>query len=335
MSKDLQRSGRRWLLGLTFLTASCAGLSAPKTSVDKVDLAALWVEPSDLGSRNLFEGPGGRALAPAESTRYELVAVDSKGYSGGYDVRDRQGVEWSVKVGKEAQPEVTVSRVLWGLGFHQPPVYLVNDWQLDGAPVDPQSLRQARFRRDSEDAKVVADWSWYENPFVGSQPFQGLLVANLMLNNWDWKTSNNKIYDLASAQGGPTRVYVVRDLGASLGKTTFPTLLKWTPMRGMGQGTRNDVDGFEEQGFIKSVDGEKVRFHYNGIHPKLVDTISITDVVWTSRLMSRVSDDQWRDAFRAGGYHEQTAQRFIARLQLKVTVARNLDQRPEGVPVGE
>ena len=73
-------------------------------------------------------------------------------------------------------------------------------------------------------------------------------------------------------------------------------------MRGMGQGSRNDVDGFEEQGFIKSVDGQKVRFHYNGIHPKLVDTISIDDVVWTSRLMSRVSDDQWRDAFRAGGF---------------------------------
>ena len=318
MGKNLQRSGSRWLLGLTLLTASCAGLSAPKTSVDKVDLAALWVEPSDLGSRNLFDGPGGRALAPAESTRYELIAVDSKGYSGGYDVRDRQGVEWSVKVGKEAQPEVTVSRVLWGLGFHQPPVYLVNDWELDGAAVDPQSLRQARFRRDAEDAKVVADWSWYENPFVGSQPFQGLLVANLMLNNWDWKTSNNKIYDLASGQNGPTRVYVVRDLGASLGKTTFPTLLKWTPMRGLGQGTRNDVDGFEEQGFIKSVDGQKVRFHYNGIHPKLVDTISIDDVVWTSRLMSRVSDDQWRDAFRAGGFTASQQQRYIAKLKSKI-----------------
>jgi len=318
MGKELQRSGWRWLVGLTLLTASCAGLSAPKTSIDKVDLAALWIEPADLGSRNLFDGPGGRALAPAESARYELIAVDSRGYSGGYDVRDRQGVKWSVKTGKEAQPEVAVSRVLWGLGFHQPPIYLLNDWQLDGAAVDPQSLQLARFRRDADDAKVVAEWSWYENPFVGSQPFQGLLVANLMLNNWDWKTSNNKIYDLASAQSGPTRVYVVRDLGASLGKTTFPALLKWTPMRGMGQGSRNDVDGFEEQGFIKSVDGQKVRFLYNGIHPKLVDTISIDDVVWTSRLMSRVSDDQWRDAFRAGGFTASQQQRYTAKLKSKI-----------------
>ena len=319
MSKNLQRSGQRWLLGLMVLTASCAGMSAPKTSVDKVDIAALWAEPADLGSRDFFDGPGGRALAPAESARYQLVAVDSKGYSGGYDVRDRQGVEWSVKIGKEAQPEVTVSRVLWGLGFHQPPVYLVHDWQLDGTTVaDPETLRLARFRRDAEDAKVVGDWSWYENPFVGSQPFQGLLVANLMLNNWDWKTSNNKIYDLASAQGGPTRVYVVRDLGASLGKTTFPALLKWTPMRGMGQGSRNDVDGFVEQGFIKSVEGQQVRFHYNGINRKLVDTITLDDVVWTSRLMSRVSDTQWRDAFRAGGFTPSQQQRYVEKLKTKI-----------------
>ena len=318
MGKGLQLNRWRGLLVLTLLTASCAGMSAPKTSVDKVDFAALWVEPADLGSRNFFDGPGGQALAPAESARYELIAVDSKGYSGGYDVRDRQGVKWSVKIGKEAQPEVTVSRVLSGLGFHQPPVYLLHDWQLDGAAADPASLRMARFRRDAEDAKVVADWSWYENPFIGSQPFQGLLVANVMLNNWDWKTSNNKIYDLPSAQNGPTRVYVVRDLGASLGKTSFPSFLKWTPMRGMGQGSRNDVDGFEEQGFIKSVDGQKVRFDYNGIHRKLVDTITRDDVIWTARLMSRVSDDQWRDAFRAGGFTASQQQRYIAKLKSKI-----------------
>ena len=70
-------------------------MSAPKTTVaeqSQVDLGALWVEPADLASRNLFDGPGGRAQAPPEAARFELIAVDTKGYSGGYDVRDRQGV---------------------------------------------------------------------------------------------------------------------------------------------------------------------------------------------------------------------------------------------------
>lgn len=326
MSKNLQPNVWRTLVAATVLTASCAGMSAPKLSVEetRTDPAWLWIEPPDLASRNFFDGPGGTALAPAESARYQLVAVDTKGYSGGYDVRDRQGVEWSVKLGKEAQPEVAVSHILWGLGFHQPPVYLVHDWQLDGATVDPATLRMARFRRDGEESKVVGDWSWYENPFVGSQAFQGLLVANLMLNNWDWKTSNNKIYDIPNPQSGPTRVYVVRDLGASLGKTTFPTLLKWTPMRGMGQGSRNDVDGFVEQGFIKDVEGQDVSFHYNGIHRKLVDTITVADVVWTARLMSRVSDAQWRDAFRAGGFTPSEQQRYVDKLKSKIRDAMAL-----------
>ena len=320
MSINLQLSARRGVLGFTLLAASCAGMSAPRTTADgpTVDPSMLWAEPADLASRNFFDGAGGRAFAPAESSRFELIAVDSKGYSGGYDVRDRNGVKWSVKVGNEAQPEVTVSRVLWGLGFHQPPVYLLHDWHLDGVSVDPQSPRMARFRRDGEETKVVSEWSWYENPFVNSQPFQGLIVANLMLNNWDWKTSNNKIYDLPNAQSGPTRVYVVRDLGASLGKTSFPSFLQWTPLRGMGQGSRNDVDGFEEQGFIERVDGQKVRFDYNGIHRKLVDTITLDDVVWTARLMSRISDAQWRDAFRAGGFTPSQQQRYIAKLKSKI-----------------
>jgi hypothetical protein len=320
MAKLLQPIRWRGVLLVTVLTASCAGLSAPKASVDpaKANLGELWMAPSDLATRNFFDGPSA-ALAPAESARYDLVAVDSKGYSGGYDVRDRQGVTWSVKIGKEAQPEVAVSRVLSGLGFHQPPVYLVHDWQLGGATgVDAASLRMARFRRDVEEATVVGDWSWYENPFVGTEPFQGLVVVNLMLNNWDWKTSNNKIYDVRDARTGPTRMYVVRDLGASLGRTNFPKFLKWTPMRGMGQGTRNDVEGFEKQGFIKSIDGQQVKFHYNGIHRQLVDTITVKDVVWAARLMSRVSDDQWRDAFRAGGFTAAQQQRYVEKLKSKI-----------------
>jgi hypothetical protein len=316
---QLNRWGATVLLAI--LTGACAVRSAPKTTAaepSQVDLGALWVDPADLSSRNLFDGPGGTAQAPPEAARFELIAVDSKGYSGGYDVRDRRGVKWSVKVGKEAQPEVAVSRVLWGMGFHQPSAYIVTNWQVEGASLPPDHLRMARFRRDSEDQTVVGDWSWYENPFVGTKPFQALIVANLMLNNWDWKTSNNKIYNLREAGTGPRQVYVVRDLGASLGKTSFPKFLRLTPMRGFGQGSRNDVAGFEEQGFIKGVDGQRVRFDYNGIHQKVVDTVTVDDVVWTCRLMARISDDQWRDAFRAGGFTPGEQLRYVQKLKSKI-----------------
>jgi hypothetical protein len=307
------------IVTITVLATACVVRKAPRTSTQSgapADVAPLWVEPHDLETRNLFHGPGGAALAPDPSVPYELVAIDDSGFSPGYDVRDPQGARWSVKVGIEAQPEVVASRVLWAIGYHQPATYLLTSWRLTGKQVETPGA--GRFRLDSGGHKVIADWSWYENPFASTEAFKGLLVANLILNNWDWKTSNNKVYDLAGREGGSRRVFVVRDLGASLGKTTFPRFLKWTPLRGMGQGSRNDVAGFEEQALIKKVDGERITFDYRGIHNGLVDTLSVHDVVWTCRLMARISDRQWRDAFRAAGYADAEQQRFITKLKSKI-----------------
>jgi hypothetical protein len=312
---------------VAMLATACVMRRAPTTSSGTAaDIAQLWVEPHDLEKRDLFHGAGGAALAPEPAAPFELIAIDDSGYSPGYDVRDRRGAEWSVKLGIEAQPEIVASRVLWAIGYHQPPTYLLTDWTLAGKQVEKPGV--ARFRRESH--KVVADWSWYENPFVSTQPFKGLLVANLILNNWDWKTSNNKVYDVddvTARAGAPRRVFVVRDLGASLGKTTFPAFLKWTPMRGMGQGSRNDIDGFEEQGLIRKVEGEQVTFDYRGIHNGLVDTLTAGDVVWACRLMARISDRQWRDAFRAAGYTGEEQRRFIAKLKSKINEGLALSGR--------
>jgi hypothetical protein len=304
---------------LLLVTAACAGRTALKVPSDQplADVAQLWIAPADLESRNLFDGPGGASLAPDASAVFELVKVDDTGYSPGYDVRDPKGTEWSVKLGPEAQTELATSRILWAIGYHQPAIYTVSSWQLSGKEASgPQGL--ARFRRTAANEKVAGEWEWYENPFVLTQPFRGLVVVNLLLNNWDLKTSNNKIYDLLNDNGTGRRIYVVRDLGASLGKTTFPTFLARTPLRGMKQGSRNDVEGFEEQGFIKDVDGTRVTFHYRGAHEALLEQLTPADVVWACRLLSRLSDEQWDDAFRAAGYEESVRRRYVAKLKSKV-----------------
>jgi hypothetical protein len=304
---------------LAHLGAFCGGRTTPKTTVEdptRVDVGQLWVEPQDLESRDLFYGSGGSALAPDHSRPYELTAVDDSGYSPGYDVRDQQGTQWSVKLGIEAQPELVASRVLWAVGYHQPPTYVLTEWELVGRQSGTQGI--ARFRRESADQTVVADWSWYEKPLAATQAFRGLLVANLILNNWDLKTSNNRIYDILDGDGAGRRVYVVRDLGASLGKTTFPKFLRWTPLRGMKQGSRNDVEGFEEQGFISDVQGNRVGFDYHGAHTRLVDALTVEDVVWMCKLMARISDQQWNDAFRAAGYQDAEQQRYITKMKSKI-----------------
>ena len=281
-----------------------------------VTIDELWQEPVDLKNRSLFDGPGGPDLMPRQTT-FAFVARDTSGWSPGFDVRSDDALDWSVKLGPEAQSEVVSSRILWAIGFHQPPTYYLERWTLTGAESGPQPA--GRFRPALRGREVVGDWSWYENPFVGSRAFGGLIAANLILNSWDWKTSNNKIYELSEPINGVKRWFVVRDLGASLGRTTYPTLLKWFRLRGFGQGTRNDLAGFEAQGFINGVDEDsRPRFDYRGIYRDVIDTVTLADVQWICALLSRLTDDQWRDAFRAGGYTPEQTARYIARIEAKI-----------------
>jgi hypothetical protein len=97
-------------------------------------------------------------------------------------------------------------------------------------------------------------------------------------------------------------------------------------MRGFGQGSRNDVVGFESQGLIETVAGDRVRFNYRGIHRPLLDIVSPRDVAWTCDLMSRLSDGQWQDAFRAAGYSPDQSRRFVAKIKSKIAEGSSLTQ---------
>jgi hypothetical protein len=301
------------------LTAGCMvdGTVRPTATPSQVDVAALWESPDNITSRDLFYGAGGERRAPRDGSTFTFVQEDAGGYSPGYDVRGADGLEWSAKLGPEAQTEVVVSRILWALGYHQPPTYYVSKWTMTGEMAGEQ--QPARFRPRLPDWKLEGDWDWYENDFVGTQPFKGLIVANVLLNNWDWKASNNKIYAIGGADGVPARrIFVVQDLGASLGKTAYPRLLAWLPTQYFKQGSRNNLEDFEAQGFIKRVEGDRVEFDYRGIHPSLLEVVTPEDVVWTTRLMSRLTDEQWRDAFRAAGFPQDQAARYIARIKSKI-----------------
>src|SRR5262249_6160158 len=115
-SVRIPTSIRALVAALAFILGSCAlPPRAPHiraTTPDAATLAQLWKDPVDISSRDLFYGPGGSALVPDTTIPYRLLAADSSGYSKGYDVRGPDGLEWSVKLGKEAQAEVVSSRLL-------------------------------------------------------------------------------------------------------------------------------------------------------------------------------------------------------------------------------
>jgi hypothetical protein len=225
-------------------------------------------------------------------------------------VTDPAGREWHVKQpphndqGAEGPIEVTLSRVLSAVGYHQPPVYFMSSLTVAygrGSHVEPGG----RFRLTDKLLKHVGEWSWQQNPFVGTRPYQGLLVILLMFNSSDLKNENNALYTVKTEEG-VKQWYVVRDLGTALGETG-----KLAPQRG-------DPDIFDRAPFITGVKDGFVQFNYHGWHQELFTHITPSDVGWASALLGQLSDGQWADAFRAGGYPPAVADRFIGRLQQKV-----------------
>ena len=61
-----------------------------------------------------------------------------------------------------------------------------------------------------------------------------------------------------------------------------------------------------------------MRFDYRGRHGALVERITPDDVRWICEQLDKLTDRQWDDAFRAGGYAPEIAQRFIRRFKQKI-----------------
>jgi hypothetical protein len=294
------------------LTAAlAAGVAGPEAAA--VDVAPLWIEPEP--GRDLFHGVGGPRLAPDARGLFTVTAVKKGGFSKGYTVEDRAGREWSVKLYPEARTEVVASRILWAVGYHQPPVYTLERWSAEGA-AGPNPQPVARFREETPDLHGLREddgWPYDDNPFVGTRELNGLLVLQVMLGNSDLKADNNMRYTLARPFEGAREWYVARDLGHTFGRT------------GVIGAPRDDADVFDQTPFILGVANGVVAFDYRGLHRELFAGITVADVQWICRRLGAITDAQWADAFRAGGYAAPTAQRYIRRLKQKIA---------EGLAVG-
>jgi hypothetical protein len=278
-------------------------------------MAQLWIQPEP--DRDLFHGVGGRKLAPDPAARYTVIEIKRGGFSRGYDVVDAADREWAVKFPPEAGTEVVASRIFWGIGYHQPPVYLLSNWTAVKA-TSPNPQLPARFREKSPDLKGLDagdSWSYYQNPFVGTRQMNGLLVLQAMLGNSDLKDAQNVIYTLEEDHERARRWYVARDLGQTFGRT------------GVIDAPRGDPEVFEQTPFILGVENGRVRLDYRGRHKALFTNIRPADVRWICERLDALTDRQWQDAFRAGGIEPQAAERFIRRLKQKIAEGLALEDK--------
>jgi hypothetical protein len=318
----MTRVGSLSIVALTALiTTACAGVGVPKAqTAPAVPSASLWEKPTDLAERDLFHGPWGKEHAPDAKAVYTLVERKHAGVNLGMTVKDAQGREWSVKqpypggLDPEGPVEVALSRLLSGIGYHQPPIYFLPAFRLKddfGTRVEAGG----RFRLKDPSMKETADWKWEENPFVGTKPYQGLIVLLMMFNSTDLKNSNNSLYEHRNGDL-VEQWYLTRDLGAALGD--FNPL---APRKG-------HPESFEKTPFILGVTNGHVQFAYSGWYKNLVrDRITPEEVAWASELLGSLSEQQFADAFRAGGFEPAAAKRFIAKLREKIEQGRTIGSR--------
>jgi hypothetical protein len=128
----------------------------------------LWREPSDITTRDLFYGPGGKDHEPHGT--FTFIKEDLDGTNPKIVVHDQDGVKWKVKLGGEARPETTASRLVWAVGYFANEDYFVSNLRVQNMPAHLHrgqklvaadgSLPNVRLKRYLEGEKKIGNWRW-------------------------------------------------------------------------------------------------------------------------------------------------------------------------------
>ena len=125
------------------------GKHTPGKITQETTEGVLWRYPTDIATRNLYYGPGGRKDAPSETT-FTFVKEDLKGTNPKFVVRDASGTRWKIKLGPEARPEVATTRLVWAAGY-----FTNEDYFLPRVRVRNMPVRVRRGRKYVEPGGVV------------------------------------------------------------------------------------------------------------------------------------------------------------------------------------
>jgi hypothetical protein len=332
------------VVGLSLEVFSTAKFKKRKKQHGQKSAAVLWRDPGNIRNRDLYYGPGSRALAPAPPFRF--LKEDKKGGMPKFDVEDARGVKWRVKLGPEAQAETVSSRLVWAVGYNAEESYYFDRARIDGLKrlsrgqqyVNGESVRGARFEPRRKNIDRGKQWDWIRNPFNNTRELNGLKTMMVFLNNWDTFKKNNRVLHLKDSAGNKTEAqYTVTDLGATLGA-----------VGGFGaRRSKNNVSDFERSRFVRKVEDGKVKFDYD-LKPKKLGLLSIVyppyffrqrkatnrmqkvpveDAAWIGARLSQLSDNQLRDSFRAAGYDRATTEAYVRTLRSRINELNRLRDR--------
>jgi hypothetical protein len=261
----------------------------------------LWREPADIATRNLYLGPGGEEMKP-DIGRITLVE-EPEPNSSKYRVRDASGREWVAKASKDTQAEVAAGRLAWAVGYYTDISYLVPLLEIEGKG----TLRNARLEARPKGVKRLDEWRWDDNPFIGTNELQGLKVLLTLLDNWNLKNENNKIVLVRADKKGTSELhYLVSDFDFGAGRAAGSAALweQTAPQKGSK--------------FISAIKGDTLQFDYAGPHKERLGDITVDQARWIGGLLSRLSERQIQDAFRAANYSEEQVRFFTQVVRMRI-----------------
>lgn len=296
----------------------------------------LWRDPGNLRNKDLYYGPGSRALAPVPP--FKFIKEDKDGKSPKFDVIDARGVKWKVKLGPEAQAETVSTRLVWAAGYNAEESYYLPRAQVNGLKklsrgqkfVQGESVVGARFEPRRENVERGKRWDWNKNPFKHTRELNGLKAMMAFLNNWDLRKNSTIIHVKDPKTGKTEALYTVSDLGATLGAVGAI---------GGRHRSKNNVQDYTRARFVKKVDDKgDVKFDYD-IKPKGLGLVTVLyppyffgqrrasntiskvparDAAWLGQRLAQLSDEQLNDAFRAAAYDAQTRQAYVRAMRQRI-----------------
>jgi hypothetical protein len=251
----------------------------------------MW-ERVNTSQRDLFYGPGGKEMLP-DLSRIIFIKEEKGGHNKKYRIKDGAGRIWVAKFGREAQPETAAVRLMWALGYKSEINYLVPSLTIPGK----KTFTNVRLEARPENVERLDNWKWKNNPFIGSNEFQGLKIMMVFLNNWDIVDIQNKILQVEGRRGKELQ-YIISDLGSTFGKlgnNNLPIFYR------LGRKTNNPPK-YLNSSFIKGVGDGEIKLAYKGKNRGLFKGINVRQARWLADLLSQLSDRQIEDAFRAANY---------------------------------
>ena len=270
--------------------------------------AVMW-EQVNIAERDLYAGPGGEEMRP-DLSHIEFIKEEKKGFSKKYRIRDGKGNVWVAKLGKEAQPETVAVRLLWSLGYKTEVNYLVPSITIPGKG----TFSNVRLEARPDEIDRLEEWQWKDNPFIGSNEFQGLKMMMVFFNNWDIVDVQNKIL-LVQGQNGNELHYIISDLGGTFGKlgnNNFPIIYR------VGRKTNNPSKYIDSE-FIDGVNGNLLDLSYKGKNRDLFQDITVEQARWLANLLNQLTDKQIEDAFRAANYSAEDIKIYVIAVKNRIS----------------